>query len=164
MEASRRPLPAALPVDAHVEASHLLQLDPSPRLVSTARTFVRDHVPGLPAETVDVLLLLTSELVTNAVIHARTPLEVGVVLTDRCVLVTVHDLDLHRPSQQPYTDREGGWGLSLVDALAEDHATEPHPDGGKTAWFRIVRGDSPSVADDAALRPDTRSDRVEAEG
>lgn len=64
-------------------------------------------------------MLLTSELVTNAVLHAPcTPLEVGITLAAESVLVTVHDLDLARPEQQPYYHREGGWGLGLVDALA----------------------------------------------
>lgn len=165
MEAGRRPLPAALPPGEQVQASHVLELAPSPRLVGTARAFVREHVPALPEETVDVLLLLTSELVTNAVIHARTPLEVGVTLSEKSVLITVHDLDLHRPSQQPYADREGGWGLALVTALAEDHAIEVHPAGGKTAWFRIARGDTPAVADAAAARSTGPPDRpVEAQG
>ena len=155
---SSRTLAAALPAGEAVVASHTLQLEPAPRLVRTARDFVREHTPPLPTETVDVVLLLTSELVTNAVIHARTALEVGVVVSERSVLVTVHDLDLSRPEQQPYSDREGGWGLSLVTALSEESDVEQHPEGGKTAWFRVSRGDSPSIADDAALRtagPDT---------
>ncbi len=158
-----RTLAAALPPGEAVVASHSLRLDPAPRLVRAARDFVREHTPPLPAETVDVVLLLTSELVTNAVIHARTALEVRVVVSERSVLVTVHDLDLIRPSQQPYADREGGWGLSLVNALSEQSAVEQHPEGGKTAWFRVLRGDSPSIADDAALRSSSTDDSQEGQ-
>ena len=160
---SSRTLAAALPAGEVVVANHTLQLEPAPRLVRTARDFVRDHTPALPAETVDVVLLLTSELVTNAVIHARTALEVGVVVSERSVLVTVHDLDLSRPAQQPYADREGGWGLSLVSALSEQSDVEQHPEGGKTAWFRVSRGDSPSIADDAASRADSTPSPREAQ-
>lgn len=152
MDSSRPVPPASLSDRDPVQARHHLQLEPLPRLVSTARAFVRDHVPSLPEETVDVLLLLTSELVTNAVIHARTVLELEVVLSDSSVVVTVHDLDLSRPQQQPYADREGGWGLALVSALAEDYAIDVHPGGGKTAWFRLARGRSPAVASDSAER------------
>ena len=157
-----RALAAALPPGDEVEESHSLQLEPAPRLVSKARAFVREHTPPVPEETVEVVLLLTSELVTNAVIHARTALEVGIVVSGTSILVTVHDLDLRRPGRQPYADREGGWGLALVTALAEDSAVESHPEGGKTAWFRVKRGASPSVADDAAARGSTTSRQGEA--
>lgn len=149
----------ALPAGAAVEQSFHLHLDPLPRLVGEARAFVTEHAPPLPPDTQDALLLLTSELVTNAVLHARTPLEVGITVAEDSVLVTVHDLDLSRPEQQPYEAREGGWGLGLVAALAEDSAMEPHSHGGKTAWFRLPRGQAPFVGDDVAARPDGRGRR-----
>ena len=135
-----------------VEQTFHVRLDPLPRLVAVARKFVGEHAPPLPVETRDALLLLTSELVTNAVLHARTPFEVGITVTETSVLVTVHDLDLTRPDQQPYEPREGGWGLGLVSALAEAWALEPHPDGGKKAWFRLSREQTPYVRDAAAAR------------
>jgi anti-sigma regulatory factor (Ser/Thr protein kinase) len=149
---TRRAAPDALPDGETVVDSSLLTLEPAPRLVRTAREFVRASLPPLPDDVLDVVLLLTSELVTNAVIHARTTLEVGVVVGERSVVVTVHDLDLSRPEQHPYSDREGGWGLALVGALAEDHAIAAAPEGGKTAWFRVARSTGAQVADDAAAR------------
>ena len=142
-----------------VEQMFHVHLDPLPRLVSNARQFVADHAPPLPTETRDALLLLTSELVTNAVLHARTPIEVGITVAETSVLVTVHDLDLTRPEQQPYEPREGGWGLGLVAGLAEESALEPHEEGGKTAWFRLPRGRLREVPDDIAARPATAKDR-----
>lgn len=151
-----RVLPKALPADDPVHATYHLQLDPLPRLVGQARDFVLEHAPDLPPATKDVLRLLTSELVTNAVLHARTRLEVGMTVTQRSVVVTVHDLDLTRSAQQPYPAREGGWGLGLVSALSEQYAMEVHVEGGKTAWFRLPRGEMPDVSDDAAERPAAR--------
>lgn len=145
-------MPHALPDGDAVEQTFHLHLDPLPRLVGEARSFVREHAPPLPDDTQDALLLLTSELVTNAVLHARTPLTLGITIAAGSVLVTVHDLDLTRREQQPYEPREGGWGLGLVAALAADCAMEPHADGGKTAWFRLPRGESPFVGDDVAAR------------
>ncbi len=147
---------ALRPGDA-VEQMHHLHLEPLPRVVGEARSFVTQHSPPLPVETQDVLELLTSELVTNAVLHARTPLELGLTVAADSILVTVHDLDLARPEQQPYEPREGGWGLGLVSSLAEAAALESHPDGGKTAWFRLSRGVAPYVRDDAASRPHHRT-------
>jgi two-component sensor histidine kinase len=145
-------LPHALPPGEEVQDCFQLDLDPLPRLVAEARRFVSEHAPVLPEDTLDALLLLTSELVTNAVLHARTRLEVSIAVTEHCVVVAVHDLDLARPQQQPYEPREGGWGLGLVAALAEASALESHPEGGKTAWFRVPRGPSVPVRDDAVVR------------
>jgi two-component sensor histidine kinase len=132
-------LPEALPPGENVETTHHVHLEPAPRVVAAARAFVSEHAPDLSDDARDALLLLTSELVTNAVIHARTPLEVGITVSSGSVLVAVHDLDLSRPAQQPYSEREGGWGLGLVHALAADSALSRHPQGGKTAWFRLDR-------------------------
>jgi anti-sigma regulatory factor (Ser/Thr protein kinase) len=135
-----RLLPGALPDGDVVERVDHLHLQPLPRLVSTARGFVRDRLPELDSDTADSVLLMTSELVTNAVIHARTPLEVGVTVSRDCVLVTVHDLDLVRPAQQPYSDRDGGRGLGMVATLSDRFALERYEGEGKTAWFRVSRG------------------------
>ena len=129
-----------------------MHLDPVPRLVSDARRFVLEHAPDLPPETQDSLVLLTSELVTNAVLHARTEIELGITIGDESIVVTVHDLDLARSEQDPYASREGGWGLGLVSALAEVSAMQTDPAGGKVAWFRLGRTGSSHVADGAARR------------
>ena len=133
-----RLLTRALPADDVIESVEHLHLEPMPKVVQAARTFVREQLPALPDETTDVILLLTSELVTNAVIHARTAIEVGITVSDRSVLVTVHDQDLGRPSMS-YVGRDGGRGLGLVAALADETATERHPGEGKTVWFRLSR-------------------------
>jgi anti-sigma regulatory factor (Ser/Thr protein kinase) len=153
-------LPDAIPSSDHVQASFHLHLDPVPRLVAEARRFVLSHAPDLDDDSTDALVLLTSELVTNAVLHARTPIELGITIADESVLVTVHDQDLARPEQNPYAQREGGWGLGLVKALAVESAMEPHPDGGKTAWFRISRVTTPDVAHGAAARPTSRDQEL----
>ena len=153
----QRILPGALAPGDHVRESHHLHLDPVPRLVSDARRFVLSHAPELPPETQDSLVLLTSELVTNAVLHARTDIELGITIGDDSIVVTVHDLDLARPEQDPYVSREGGWGLGLVSALAEVSAMTTDPAGGKTAWFRLPRTGTSPVADGAAARPALRA-------
>lgn len=152
----QRVLPGALAPGDHVRASHHLHLAPVPRLVSDARRFVLEHAPELPPETQDSLLLLTSELVTNAVLHARTEIELGITIGDDSIVVAVHDLDLARPAQDPYAPREGGWGLGLVAALAETSAMHTDPGGGKVAWFRLGRTGTSPVSDGAAARPASR--------
>ncbi len=148
----QRLLPDVLPAGDRVQSTHHLHLDPVPHLVAEARRFVREHVPALDDDVEQSLLLLTSELVTNAVLHARTPLELGITVAQDSIVVTVHDQDLVRPDQQPYASREGGWGLGLVRSLAEDSAITADPDGGKTAWFRLARHRAPEVPEGAAAR------------
>ncbi len=147
-----RVLPLGLLAGDTVVSSHHFHLDPVPQLVGQARAFVREHAPPLPADTADVLLLLTSELVTNAVLHARTAIEVGITVAHESILVTVHDEDLARPEQRPYESREGGWGLGLVRELAQESALDVHPGDGKTAWFRLSRDDSGAAAPGSARR------------
>lgn len=147
--------PEALPDGEALLSSHQLDLEPVPRAAGEARRFVREHVPELPEETQDSLMLLTSELVSNAVLHARTPIQIDVLVTEQTVTVAVHDLDLALPLQDPYAStREGGWGLELVAALADASATISDAEG-KTAWFRLSRGDAPAVLDGAAARADS---------
>lgn len=147
-------VPDGLSEGDRAQECHQVTLEPLPRSVAVARRFVRSHAPDVPAETAASLELLTSELVTNAVLHARTVLDVELLVTSRTLVVGVHDLDLTTALQTPYTDREGGWGLSLVAALAQDWAIDHHPGGGKTVWFRLPRSGAVLTGDGAAARTD----------
>ncbi len=127
----------ALPAGAVVLRSAQLHLDPEPRNVVRARQWVTEQTPELGPDGLHTLRLLTSELVTNAVVHARTEVEVGIAVTEHEVLVTVHDLDLGRREQRTH-DRDGGRGLGLVRDLSVASGQTSHPGGGKTAWFRLM--------------------------
>jgi hypothetical protein len=148
-----------LPTSDSVVSLHRLPLEPLPRSVGDARRFVASHAPALPHETSDTLMLLTSELVTNAVLHARTDVDVSVVVAEQSVVVMVHDQDLALARNNAYPQREGGWGLKLVSALAESSAMVSHPGDGKTAWFRLLRGPARAVSDGVAVRAEDGPDR-----
>jgi len=132
-------VPRGLPLGSHVLLSEQLTLPPDPRNVAVARAWIAERLPGWSSDSIrDAAALLTSELVTNAVVHARTELRVGIAVADEDVLIGVHDLDLgHREADG--TDRHGGWGLSLVGQVASDWGQVQHPGGGKTVWFRMSR-------------------------
>ena len=83
------------------------------------------------------------------------------MVAEQSVVVMVHDEDLALPGNSAYPQREGGWGLGLVSALAESSAMTAHPGDGKTAWFRVLRGPVRAVADNAARRA---QDRVRRSG
>ena len=84
--------------------------------------------------------VLISELATNAVRHARTPFTVALAWDGLTLRVEVRDGSSLAP--RPYLaddpDREGGRGLLLVDAVAQDWGVNLHHQG-KTVWFTITR-------------------------
>jgi hypothetical protein len=138
----QRVLVDALPPGETVQESFHIHLEPLPRDVRRARGFVREHAPAsLPAATADVLQLLTSELVTHAVLRARTEIELGLTVGASSLLVTVHDEDATRGAAN--VTAEGAWGLGLVSSLAAASAVTEHPDGGRTAWFVLSREEGP---------------------
>jgi anti-sigma regulatory factor (Ser/Thr protein kinase) len=115
--------------------------------VVDARHFVGEQLARWGQRGVaDAVVLLTSEVVSNAVNHAgsdRPGTELTVVL--RCdpgvVRVEVADgssVPPVRPASVP--GGRNGRGLLLLDALATSWGSTPSP-GGKTVWFEIdVRG------------------------
>ena len=85
----------------------------------------------------DKAALLTSELVTNAVIHARTPVHVGVGWDGPRVQVHVADRSHKTPQPRPLRRAEpDGRGLMLVAAMAQRWGVEPLT-GGKVVWFEL---------------------------
>src|SRR6476646_239533 len=109
-----------------ITARAAASFDPVGRSVATARSFVRDTLQGWGfADIVDDAVVLTSELVTNAVIHAGTAADVLCLRSDDGVRVEVADRYPERgiPLQgaaitMSSPDREGGRGLQLCAALA----------------------------------------------
>jgi anti-sigma regulatory factor (Ser/Thr protein kinase) len=115
------------------------ELDATPASASTARAFVRDLLAAWDCDTEeDVAVLLTTELVSNAVRHAATRLALDVRRGDDDVVrVEVRDGDVRLPElRRPDVDATGGRGLVLVDALARRWGAEA--DGhGKVVWFEL---------------------------
>src|SRR6059058_3120625 len=101
----------------------------------------------------DEALLLTSELVTNALVHTGSALEIAVSTTPGSVTVRVQDADTGPiPASTPPAEDElieGGRGLVLVHELSEAWGTE-HQAGRKAVWFRLaLESDPPDGAEPA---------------
>ena len=81
--------------------------------------------------------LVVSELVTNAVLHARTPIEVRLTVRPDLVRIEVHDGTSRRPPRRYFSDEAtSGRGLRLVEELSEAWGVEM--DGaGKTVWAEL---------------------------
>jgi anti-sigma regulatory factor (Ser/Thr protein kinase) len=104
----------------------------------TARQLVDDVMVLWECDDIDdVAALLTSELVTNVVRHARTDLLLEVSLRSSLLRVAASDDDPTMPQlRQTDPDAESGRGLYLIDALAHQWGVEPRADG-KTVWFDV---------------------------
>jgi anti-sigma regulatory factor (Ser/Thr protein kinase) len=112
-------------------------LPPSERSPSLARVIVREMLDGLPAATLETTETLVNELVTNAVLHARSILILHVDAGGSQVRVGVEDLSSNHPQPgQPPVDAEHGRGLMLVDALSTAWGWDRTPTG-KTVWFEL---------------------------
>jgi PAS domain S-box-containing protein len=119
--------------------------EPVGRSVATARAFVRDTLQGWGfPDIIDDAVVLTSELVTNAVVHAGTSAEVLCLRTDDGVRIEVADRYPEReiPLQQSAInmgspDREGGRGLQLCAALATRWGVDYTPTH-KLVWFQLA--------------------------
>jgi anti-anti-sigma regulatory factor/anti-sigma regulatory factor (Ser/Thr protein kinase) len=102
-----------------------LVLAPIPAASAAARAFVRDTCQywglALPDATVaDRAVLLAGELVTNAVVHARTEVRLRLELRGDLLHLAVRDGSprLLRLVTVPDPEAEGGRGLWLVEQLA----------------------------------------------
>ena len=115
-------------------------LDASVHAPGGARRVVRDAIGSELGPVADTLLLLVSELVTNAVLHARSTATVRLDLGTDAVRVEVQDGEERLPGVvDPDVDREGGRGLQMVEQLADRYGWTRLGDG-KSVWFELNRG------------------------
>ncbi|WP_037646850.1 SpoIIE family protein phosphatase [Streptomyces exfoliatus] len=128
---------------AVITARATASFEPVGRSVAAARAFVRDTLQGWGhSELVDDAVVLTSELVTNAVIHAGTSAEVLCLRSEDSIRVEVADRYPEReiPVQSGRTlgspDRENGRGLLLCAALAHRWGVDYSPTR-KYVWFHL---------------------------
>ena len=108
---------------------------------SAARRFVGTTLREWECDVLtDSALLLVSELVTNAVLHARSALDVVLRLAADRLRIEVHDESPTQPTRKYYSTHAGtGRGLMLVEQLAEDWGVDPLEGNGKRVWFELDR-------------------------
>jgi anti-sigma regulatory factor (Ser/Thr protein kinase) len=141
-----------------MESDMSFELAGGPYAVTAARLALADLESQLDASVAFDVRLLVSELVTNSVQHASVAAEDSIVLVvaidDDTVHVTVSDdgPGFEPPASPPPEDADAGWGLFLVEQLADSWGVGAE---GKGVWFEIARGrgqedESPSSQSDAA--------------
>jgi two-component sensor histidine kinase len=103
--------------------------------IRTAREFVGRCVDGhLDDRARRDLLLMVSELASNAVVHANTDFHVLCHVGQR-IRVEISDMSLRMPSVQ-INRALGGLGLQIIDQLAYDWGVTRTPTG-KVVWLEV---------------------------
>jgi anti-sigma regulatory factor (Ser/Thr protein kinase) len=113
--------------------------------VDGVRTQVVDLAAAWGFTDLEDLEVVTSELVTNAIVHANSSsvVEVRLVGGD-CVEVAVSDTDPEPPVKRiPYEQHTRGLGLHIVDALCEAWGVRQDA-AGKVVWARVGPLSAPS--------------------
>ncbi|MCL3860918.1 ATP-binding protein [Actinotalea sp. K2] len=134
--------------DAPMVGRETLTLPAEPASAGLARALIRRVLTAAGrGEHLDAAELACTELVTNAILHAHTDIEITVEVRGD-VRVEVRDSSLLLPAQLNYdVEATTGRGLALVAALSDEHGiTDAGPDG-KTVWFRLG-GDQPRPQED----------------
>ncbi|MBX3284450.1 MAG: ATP-binding protein [Actinobacteria bacterium] len=117
-----------------------ITLPPVPESVAEARRWTTGAVASVAGDgTAEVAALLVSELVSNVVLHARTPCDLSVVRRDGSVRVAVRDGSERMPRAVAPAEPTAmsGRGMLIVAELADAHGVEAHPGGGKSVWFEL---------------------------
>lgn len=89
--------------------------------------------------------LLVTELVSNSVRHAGTPettVRLDIAVDHGCLRIEVHDEGSDEPDLVRAGRTDGGFGLTLVDRLADRWGID-HDDVGTRAWFELSLGTRP---------------------
>lgn len=126
-------------MDASSARSEQLSLPGDPKSSAAARRFLRRTLLAWHVEALEATAsLLLSELITNAVLHAGTDIEVSITLGDGALGLEVADGSTRRPRLRRYDlDATTGRGLALVAAMSSAWGVTPTLDG-KVVWCELV--------------------------
>ena len=162
--------------ERHVRRGCRVRLATGPAAAAEARRRVRDAIRSwqVPVD-LDTALLLTSELVTNAVRHEAGQRAQAVVLAIVCsrgrLRVDVHDTSCSLPAvAEVPADAETGRGLLLVETLSDEWGFYRTP-AGKAVYFTLAfeadqadQEDQADQADEAPAAGGCGPQRVHARG
>ncbi len=112
------------------------ELTRSPVSAGIARQLVNEQTAMLGSQQRDDAALLVSELVNNALLHGIGAIRLRIDVESDGVRVEVSDQGNVAVAPNPTPGAHGGWGLRIVDQLADDWGVL---DGSTRVWFRLTR-------------------------
>lgn len=116
-----------------------LELPPVATSASDARRLLREALTGAESgDSVDAAEVAVSEIVTNALVHAGTPMRLRVLLDAGRLRVELRDGSPHLPHQRDYSPVAAtGRGLHMISEMVDSWGA--YPDGeGKVVWFEVA--------------------------
>ncbi|MFZ0666661.1 MAG: ATP-binding protein [Acidimicrobiales bacterium] len=118
---------------------HARAFEALPQSVVGARRFVTECVSGVPVDTIDMLVVIASELATNSVRHGGGRFELRIDQSEDHILIEVEDEGEGEPVvRKPSPDETSGRGLQIVKGLADSWGVERSKSGGKTVWAIVA--------------------------
>jgi anti-sigma regulatory factor (Ser/Thr protein kinase) len=115
-------------------SAHSAILPRSPDSIRVARRLVRTHSAMLGTQQREDAILMVSELVTNALVHGTGTISLGIEVAPDWLRVEVSDQGNVKLAPSPTAGAHGGWGLRIVDQLADDWGVR---EGSTKVWFRL---------------------------
>jgi anti-sigma regulatory factor (Ser/Thr protein kinase) len=101
------------------------------------RDALEDSAVG--TDVVETVELLTSEVITNALVHARSAPKLAVHVGGRSVRVEVADVSPVVPIRRNIDENAlSGRGIAIVDSLASEWGVTGLSSRGKTVWFEVA--------------------------
>lgn len=111
----------------------------NPASVAEARAFVAHALDGARDDVRNRAVLITSELATNAILHAQSSFTVDVAVTDEMFQVSVTDSGGAVPiPREPGRSDTDGRGLMILRTLADRWGIDTET-GRTTVWFSLAR-------------------------
>lgn len=146
------------------EVSAECSLPPVPGSAARARQVVRETLELARATRwVDDAALVLSEIVTNALVHAATQIQVRVTADPTRARVEVRDASPHLPVPRDYSTVSGtGRGLHIVSELTDDWGAFAEG-GGKVVWFEMRGPSATQRNEELRAAPSDASDTVTVE-
>ncbi|PWV73251.1 Histidine kinase-like ATPase domain-containing protein [Prauserella marina] len=115
-----------------------LRLDDEQVMPGLARRAVDEVIDHPDPEWRECVLLVVTELVTNAIVHTASPSSLRVRRRSNTVRIEVTDNERAAPFvRAPRSDEAGGRGMLLVSALADEWGVE-RTNEGKVVWAELT--------------------------
>ncbi|HZU80799.1 MAG TPA: ATP-binding SpoIIE family protein phosphatase, partial [Acidimicrobiales bacterium] len=148
---------ARVPLDEPAQRSVRWPVEPQRTAVQDAREACARTLAewGIVGELASDVVLVVSELVTNAVMHGRAPISLHMRATSHQLVLQAEDAESYLPRKlRPTLDDEHGRGLQVVALLAERWGARPTPTG-KCVWcvFPLARGRASAPSPPRRARP-----------